>query len=265
MSRSRSLRERVAGQSAMAEVVAVQDVTPAPSAFARFFGASPLNPSIRPAYRAALAELMVGDMLENLGSRWDTLHDLPLERGVLDHLVIGPAGVFAVVAANYSERDVVVDGATLLVGGEPRHEMAEASEHASAAASLLSDAAGDHIRVRALVVVVDPRRLVVKSAGSGVRVVASGDLERVLTKAPRILSGDQVAAISDLADLETTWPAPHAAGLDTQRLHREFALVRRGVDSALWRRVAWGAVAFVGAYALVWATVATLVSTVVSP
>ena len=93
--------------------------------------------------------------------------------------------------------------------------------------------------------------------------MASPDLDRLLTRAPRILTGDEVAAISDLADLESTWPAPPAAQLDTQRLNREFALVRHEVRSALLRRVLWGVVAFVGAYAFVWSMVATFVTGVI--
>ena len=262
MSRSRSLRERVAGQSAMAEVVDAQLSADARGPFARFIGASPLVPSARHAYRGALGELMVGDVLDNLGQRWDVLHDLPLARGVLDHLVIGPAGVFAVVAANYSDRDVVVDGVTLLVTGEPMDDIARASQYADAAASLLSQAAGERIRVRPLLVVVDPRKLVVRQPSHAVRVVASRELERVLSRAPRVLSGGQVAAISDLADLETTWPAPPSADLDTGRLHRDFASVRREVRSALLRRVLWIVGAFVVAYVVMVTMVATLVTSV---
>jgi hypothetical protein len=246
----------------MAEVVEAQAGSTPPGPIAHFFGASPLAAAARPAYRGALGELMVGDMLENLGSRWDVLHDLPLDSGVLDHLVIGPAGVFAVVVANYSERDVVVDDAALLIAGEPTDDIARTIEQADAAASLLSLAAGHDVRVRGMLVVVEPRKLVVKRPANGVRVVASQDLERVLTRAPRVLAGDEVAAVSDLADLESTWPTPLAAGLDTQRLHRDFAMVRHGVRSALLRRVLWGAVGFTVAYALVWTMVATLVTSV---
>jgi len=191
------------------------------------------------------------------------LHDLPLGRGVLDHLVIGPAGVCAVVTANYSDRDVVIDGTTLLVTGEPRYDIALAAEAADAAASLLSEASGDRVRVRALLVVVDPRKLIVKRPATGVRVVASPDLERLLTRTPRVLTGDEVAAISDLADLESTWPAPPPAQVDTHSLHREFALVRHEVRSALLRRVLWGALAFAGAYVFVWSMVATFVTGVI--
>lgn len=254
----------------MAEVVLAQRDAVPPGRVARLFGASPLAADIRPAYRGALGELMVGDMLENLGSRWDVLHDLPLGTGnsttaILDHLVIGPAGVFAVVTVNYSEREVVVDDAVLLVGGQEHHDAARAIEQADAAASLLSRAAGSPVPVAALLVVVEPRRLTVRSTPVGVEIVASQELERFLTRAPRALPGDEVAAISDLADLESTWPAPPATELDAQRLHRDFALVRHAVRAALLRRVVWGVIAFVGAYALVWAMVATLVTSVVRP
>ena len=263
MSRTRSPRERVAGQSAMAEVLEAQQSVAARGPFARLVGASPLAPAARHAYRGALGELMVGDVLDNLGSRWDVLHDLPLGGGELDHLAIGPAGVFAVIAANYSERDVVVDGATLLVSGEPMDDITVASQQADAAASLLSKAAGERVQVTPLLVIVDPRKLVVRQPSDPVRVVSSHDVERVLTRAPHSLTGDHVAAVSDLADLETTWPALPNSELDTARLHRDFAVVRQEVHSAVLRRVLWGVAAFAVAYVVMLTMVATLVSSVV--
>jgi len=264
MADSRSLRERVAGQSAMAEVVRAQRASAGPGRLARFFGASPLTSDARQAYRGALGELTVGDMLERLGSRWDVLHDLPLGNSVLDHLVIGPAGVFAVVVTNCTERDVVIDGADLLIAGEPGNQIAAASARADAAASLLADATGEHIRVRPLLVLVEPRKLVVRRPASVVRVVESTELERMLTRAARTLTGDEVAAISDHADLESTWPTPPAGTFDVQRLHQDFAVVREEVRAALLRRVLWGVLAFAVVYALTVGTIATLVASMVN-
>jgi Nuclease-related domain len=265
MLQGRSVRERVAGQSAMCTVVEAQARVRPRGPVARLFGASPLDPAIRPQYRVALAELKVGDMLENLGQRWDVLHDIPLGDTVLDHLSIGPAGIFAVVAANFRDEDVVIDGENLLVSNESRDDIARTASQADAAAAHLTQAAGKPIRVQPLLVVVDPRRIVVKIPPATVRIVSSGDLERLLTRGPVIVSGDDVAALSDLADLESTWPVPPGTEHNHQRLHAEFALVRHEVSSALVRRVLWGVIAFTLAYGIVWGLVATLVSSVVLP
>jgi Nuclease-related domain len=265
MLQGRSVRERVAGQSAMCTVVEAQARVHPRGRVARLFGASPLDPAIRSQYRVALAELKVGDMLENLGQRWDVLHDIPLGGTVLDHLSIGPAGIFAVVAANFRDEDVVIDGANLLVTNAPRDDIARTIDQADAVAAHLTRAAGRPVGVQPLLVIVDPRKLVVKSPPSTAHVVPSSDLERFLTRAPEILGGDEVAALSDLADLESTWPAPEGTDHDLQRIHAEFALVRHDVSSAFVRRVLWGVVAFTVAYSVALGLIATLVTNVVLP
>lgn len=261
MPQGRRVRERVPAQSAMAAVVAAQHEARTRGTLARLAGVSPLTAQARLHYRAALGELLVGDILDGLGQRWDTLHDVPLAEGrTLDHLVMGPAGTFAVLAANYGGHDVVVDGDLLLASGEPHNDIELCVEQADAAADALSSAAGSPVPVQALLVVVAPRRLVVRREPSGVRVLASGQLHRALSRADELSSGIEVARLSDLADLETTWPAASTLTLDTQRLNREFTVLRAEVRSARVVRLVWGGVALVGSYALIWAAVATLSS-----
>jgi hypothetical protein len=243
----------------MAIVLAAQSHAPDRGAIARFFGLSPLVPDARSAYRDALGELAVGEVLDGLGQRWDVLHDLPLHEGTLEHLVIGPAGTFAVRAARYAGADVVVDGTRLLVDSEPQEDLFLALEHADAATATLTRAAGGPVPVRALLVIVDARRITVRRATGGVLVVASGQLARALTRAPALASGDEVARISDLADLESTWPEASEAQLDTQRLHRDFAAVSSHERAAVVTRVLWLVVGFTIAYGTIWALTAFFV------
>jgi hypothetical protein len=83
-------------------------------------------------------------------------------------------------------------------------------------------------------------------------------------RAPRTLVGTEVAAISDLADLATTWPDAPAPRLDVRGLHRDFALVRRDVRAALLRRVLWATLGIGLLYTAVWMLVAHFVSIVVA-
>ncbi|MCU1579722.1 MAG: hypothetical protein JWP19_1926 [Rhodoglobus sp.] len=253
----------------MSDVVIAQSHAPARGLAARLFGLSPLMPQSRVSYHGALGELLVGDVLENLGTNWDVLHDLPLGHsahhgGVLDHLVIGPAGVYAVHVANYTDRDVIVAGDHLLLGGEPHDDIVAAQREAEAAAMLLSAVSGSAVQVRPLLVVVNPRRLSVRVAASGVRVIPSYQLERFLSRAPRTLTGDEVASISDIADLASTWPDAAPARLDVRLLHRQFAVVRDEVRGAVVHRVLWTAFGIGVLYAGVWALVASFVSVLIS-
>lgn len=260
MAPNRLLRDRVAGQSAMLEVVSAQHGAPQQSTIGRFFGISPLTADARGWYRGALAELLVGDVLENLGHRWDVLHDVALEHDTLDHLVIGPAGVFTVRTANCDGMDVVVDHDALVVVGESRPDILLARIEANEVAQILSTAAGRPVSVRPLLVVVRARRLMVKTAVDDVRIVASSDLERALGTSPRLLSGDEVAFISDAADLDATWPSTGATIEDTQKLHRDFSVIRSTASTALVRRITWAAAATTIVYISVCSVIATLVS-----
>lgn len=261
---SRSLRARIAGQSAMSDVVAVQSAAPTRGAVARAFGVNPLTPESRTAYSGALGELLVGDVLDNLGPAWDVLHDLPLTDSVLDHLVIGPAGVFAIHVTNTLDRDVVVDRDTVFISGQPSQAIPDARSQAQAAADRLSEATGTAVRVRPVLVLVEPRRFSVRVPAASVRVIPSYQLERALTRAPRTLDGAHIASVSDFADLHTTWPSHSDPAADVEHLHREFALVRAEVREAFVRRVIWGVAGIIALYGVVWALVATAVSIAVA-
>ena len=264
MSQGRRLRERVAGQSAMSDVVLARSAAGQRGFLARLIGVSPLDSTTRRAYRVALGELVVGDILDGLGQRWDVLHDVPLGGDLtLEHLVMGPSGTFAVRTVNAGDVDVVIDGDILLAGGEALDDIEVGVRLADAAARALTAAAGEPIEVQCLLVVVAPRRLIVRRDPSGVLVSASNGLERALARAPRRLDGEHVARISDLADLETTWPAASELASDTQRLNRQFALVRAEVRSAILVRDAWLVGAIILAGGTLWSLVARLVTTLV--
>ena len=254
----RAVRDRVAAQSAMARVVELQRDVPPRGPLSRLLGASPLVPAARGSYRNALAELTVGDILENLGRSWDVLHDVPLGPSTLDHLLIGPSGAFAVSAAHCGGRDVVIEG-HLVVGGEATRDISDADWQAELATDMLSAAAGSPVAVEPILVIVDARKLVARRLYPGVTVIRAEDLSRSMSRMARLLAGEDVARISDLADLETTWGPAAGGSRDVQELHRAFALTRAEVRSATVRRLVLGiAAAAVGCVAL-WMLVARAV------
>lgn len=257
MTQERGVRDRVAAQSPMATVVDAHRSAPRRRAIDRIFGRSPLAPRVRAAYDAAVAELIVGDLLDGLGPQWDVLHDVPLGSSTLDHLVIGPAGILAVRVVHAADRDVVADGA-LLVSGVPTDDLAEAIRQARVAAEHLGDAAGERPRVDPVLVVVRPRRLVVRSDSARLRVVSSEDLVRSLIRARRALDGVDVARWSDLADRASTWPVASSASADLAMLHRAFEHIRAEVRAAERRRISWVIGLMLAGFAAIWGLVALL-------
>jgi len=241
MSAMSSLRARVPGQLVMSEIIAAQNALPARSRLQRVFGVSPLTPATRPLYRAALAEQLVGDMLDNLGREWDVLHVVPVDDGAheIDHLVIGPAGIFIFITRNFVDQKIWVSGESLLVGGIRRNDMAVARELAASATSLLSAAVARPITVYPIIVLVNPAKLVVPEQPSGLAVVSSRNLVRWLTRRERTLAGEEVAFVSDIADRPETWQSTSAVAEDTDQLNREFGALRESVRSAVRVSVFW--------------------------
>lgn len=255
-------RTRVAGESAMCAVVDAQRDAPPRGMLARVLGFSPLTRAARASYRDALGEIIVGDRLDGLGRHWDVLHDIPHPGGMLDHLVIGPGGVFTVRTLNADGAEVVVDGDALRVGGAPSDEVLAARADARAAERLLTAAARSRVAVRPILVIVQAARLLRRASPDAVRVVAADHLATAITSAPRTLDGAAVARVSDLADRAATWGAGTEAG--SEGVHREFSVVRESVRRAALVRTVWGGVAFALLCVLTWALTASIITSAVA-
>jgi hypothetical protein len=258
---SSSLRGRIPGQAAMSEVVAAQATVAGRPKLARFFGQSPLSPGTRPLFRAAVGELLVGEMLDTLGPRWDVLHVVPIEGGVkdIDHLVIGPPGVFAIVTVNFPGQEVRVTGDSLTVSGARSDEVATARDLGERAAYLLGSAAARSIAVTPVMVIVAPTRLALREPPQGVTVLGSRQLLHHLEKLDRTLSGADIALISDVADRDTTWQTLPVPAQDVLLLRDEFDELKSAVQEATQARVFWAIVGFAAIAVCLWVTTAVLV------
>ena len=265
MTVSTSLRGRVPGQAVIDDIVCAQAHVRPRSRLARFFGVSPLAASSRPMYRAAEGEVEVGRMLEQLGPQWDVLHVVPVDdlNGRIDHLAIGPAGVFALFTANFPGQEVRVNGETMSIGARAVDDLQTIRRLSENAAERLGNAAGRAVDVQPVLIVIDPTRLALRKAPEGMQVVSSRALMQVLTRADRSLAGSEVAYISDVADRETTWESAFASPERALQLSRDFGALRETVRSASQVRLAWSLLAFVGLASLAWATIAAFVGEVV--
>jgi hypothetical protein len=273
MSEARALRARVPGQSVMNQVVSQHQGREPRSSIARLFGASPLDVDDRAPYRGALGELLVGDALDHLGPAWDVLHAVPVgtDNYEIDHVAIGPPGVFSLLVSSDSGLEVIVDGDAMLIDGQPSDQIKTASFEAERAATLLSEAAERVVRVQPIVVIVNPKRLVIRNQPPGVVVLVSHNLQRWLTRLDRRLDGPEVAGISDVADRPATWQATHVVALDpapiaaedTARVRRDFAALRLEVTRATRRRALWAALAVIVVCGFTWISIAVMVSRIV--
>jgi hypothetical protein len=153
-----------------------------------------------------LGEAEVGERLAGLDGRWRVLHAVPL--GVrskdLDHLVIGPGGMFAMNTKRHPGARVTVKGRdALYVNGNWKPYLRDARRDAATVRDLLTPAGP--IDVQAVICLVDGR-LTVTTPGEGVHVVDVDDVVGWLTGLPDIVDADLVNRVYDLARRADTWP-----------------------------------------------------------
>ncbi|WP_432476684.1 NERD domain-containing protein [Nocardioides sp. GXQ0305] len=160
-------------------------------------------------------------------SGWTVLHDVPWpgrQRANIDHVVVGPGGVFVVDAKNWSGRIEVRDG-RLRQNGYSRHEALDGVARATVAVMQLHPRVATH----GVLCLVDdePRR----EDAQGVVVCSSASLLDVLWSAPAVLAPDQVAAVS----LELTEKLRSEASFEALPRRRRGS-TRRTVHSGSSRR-----------------------------
>jgi hypothetical protein len=160
--------------------------------------------------RGAAGERRTAEILAELPPRrWGVLHDLPVpgSRSNVDHLVIGPTGVW-VVDSKTTLGEVRVGWRSVLLGGrrlDPSVTAWEASVVSERIGSPVSALIAVHARDGAFSL---PRRG--RSIGQGVRVVAAEGLPRRLRKGRKHLTGREVDSLLDLARAELV-PGPARA------------------------------------------------------
>lgn len=140
-------------------------------------------------------------------SRWRVLHSIPVgSRGSdIDHLLIGPGGVFTVNAKHHPKAKIWVGGNTLLVDGHRTDYIRNARHEASRAAALLTKAVGAAVHVQGLVVTVNAADIKIKSQPDDVWVTWRNNLCKWILALGPILNDDVVEAIYEKARRSTTW------------------------------------------------------------
>lgn len=237
---SGALTGRIPGQSVISQVLALQAQASPRSWWGRFLGTSPLSAEARPWYQGAVGEIAVGKLLAKLGPEWAVLHAVPVgDRGAdIDHVLIGPPGVFTLNTKNHSGQPVWVAGRTLMVGGQRQPHIPKAFHEATRVETLLSAATGAPVPVTGVLVLVGPRGLTIKEDPAGVAVVTDRQLLRWLRQRPPALTDEQLTRLTAAAVLPGTWGPPLPEVEDPAVLQAAFNVLDRQVRTARRRRTA---------------------------
>ena len=169
-----------------------------------------LDHEARPWKVGAVGERTVADTLERLrgqDSRWRVLHSIPLAGGTadIDHLVIGPAGVYTLNAKHHPGKRLFVYYDAVKVNGTRVDYVRKARWEAQRASRLLTTACRFGVGVSGLIVPVNTAEVVVKAQPRDVVVVPSSSLVAWLLSRTDELDEPAVEAIFEAARRERTW------------------------------------------------------------
>jgi hypothetical protein len=236
-----TLTARGAGYAAIQQCLELQSEVAPVGPVAHFFGASPLAQNARSWYLGALGEIVVAEKLERLGEGWHVINAVPVGAAGsdIDHVVIGPTGVFTINTKAHANKKVWAAGHALRINGFKQHYIRNSLHEAARASKLLTSAVGRPIDVTPLIVMVGISELNYGGRKPEVDIVTSRGIVRNLRRRRRTLTPDVVAEIADVASRRGTWHRDAIVLDDTQRHVQRFERLRSEVDAASRRRKAW--------------------------
>lgn len=149
-------------------------------------------------------EKAVGQFLERLRENgYQVFHDLMGDDFNVDHVIIGPAGVFTIETKTISKPmrgdvKILFDGETIQINGRTmeRNPVRQAKAQAGWLKKILQEGTGHEYKVRP--VVVFPGWYIERKSGSSseVWVLEPKALPKFLENAPEILTGEEIGMVS---------------------------------------------------------------------
>ena len=201
------ITKRVAAHEVLTTFFRVHDGAPQPSALARFFGRDILTSTSRPLYADVRAALAIAHALDSLDVEWTVFHAVPMatREKDIDHLLIGPGGVFALTVANHYDQSVRVAQGSFEVAGSTHHHIRNSGFEVGYVERLLGAAVQSQVTATGVVVVVDPESVVVHGVSPDVAIVPSDNLVAWLHELPMRLSAMDVEQLVHAAECPATW------------------------------------------------------------
>lgn len=242
-----SMRDRVPAQALLERVLLQQAAAHPRTRLERVLGMDPVEPEARSWYACATGERTVAARLATLPPGWSVLHSLPVGRNHadIDHLIVGPGGVFTVTARHHVDASRWVAGRTVIVAGASSPVVQKAEAEARRIDRIVAGVLADPPAVRPVVAVVGAKRVSVRRAPRLATVLRVEHLRRFLRAQPDRLAPAEVAALVAVLEDPGTWLPSVEAGPE---LLLAFAQLTRDVRTAARIRLAW-AIGLLGATA----------------
>ena len=163
----------------------------------------------------AAGEHLVADELRKLAEldpRWGFINSIPVNaKGTdIDHLVIGPGGVFTINTKHHRDANIWVAGDMLMVNGGNTGYVRNARKDAARATARLYVATGMRITTWGMVVPVGAASVTIKESPADVVVVNRRRILSFFQSVPAVLDKSTVLRLFDAARDSRTWLEPDA-------------------------------------------------------
>lgn len=198
------LASNLSGQSVRARAIEEQEKRPVMTWLARLLG---VHTDERAWRVGEWGENHVAAELARLNNQWHHIHSItvPDRDTDIDHLVIGPPGVFSLNTKHHIDAVVWVAGDNLYVNSRPTSYIRASRSEARRVSKILSAASGMRVEARGVVVVVNARSFVIKEPPRDVAVVYRMQLVDWLTSQPAMYPDSWIEQVFAIARRSSTW------------------------------------------------------------
>ena len=158
--------------------------------------------------RQVVPALSLDEQLAGLPEGWHLVAgvDLGDRRRVVEHVIVGPGGVFVVAAAEHPTDRIWVRGDGFLVNGQWMPYLRELRREIGRVDRVLSTAVGASVSVSGVVVLVaDVARCAIKRQPDDVHVAAPGTLTAWLATLPRSIDESTVTRVHTVLRRSSAW------------------------------------------------------------
>ncbi|WP_158251899.1 nuclease-related domain-containing protein [Cryobacterium sp. M15] len=144
------MRDQIAGQSVIEELLRQQQAVPPRSRFARFWGYSPLAAESVAWYLGAQGEIEVGKILGRL--------PLPIGKAGadIDHLVLGPGGIFTINTKHHRGKKIWIAERSIMVNGQKQSYLRNSKFEAARVTKMLRKRMPQLPAAQAVIALVSP-------------------------------------------------------------------------------------------------------------
>jgi hypothetical protein len=228
-----ALSSRSAGYAVARKCLEVQAEAEAMDPSLRRDGGVRLHPDARPWYTGALGEIEVGRILAGLGPQWFVRHSVPIGAGTkdVDHLVIGPGGVFAINTKHHRGASIWVGDHVLRINNANTKYLNAATRDGLDVAGRLQRKVGFAVPVISVVAVLGAHSITDRRAPEQqpVKVVDARRLVDWLNAQPILLDEGALGIIRLAAEEPETWHVDPTAA-NTLRVMQRFDRLREQVE-----------------------------------